>query len=156
MTGTHAYDMIAAYAETDAGITEGLMHMIAATVLMKSGLTEVTFSPDDLNDTHRDYQMHVTIDGLITTVRITPRDQPEASLAVQDEDTTDSRPQAEHVEHDRPLWFMHDSFGLREANSAEQARRMVSRSVDPIASVRNRMCAHPECPDSKCTREVTS
>lgn len=160
--GTSAYEMIAAVETQNVEVTETLIHMVAATVLAKlideegGGRTNISFSPADMDEMHQRYMMHSTRDGLITTVKIEPRqgafdkklyggadtnddEEMEFVPTVQDVvpptsfyaeagpiDSGSAEPQAKHVEHDRPLWAARINGKLYPASGRLQAGRVVT------------------------------
>lgn len=94
------HDLIAAAEAAHVGTTETLIHMIAATVLMKGYPhrgNETTFSPADMDEMHRRFEMTVTNEGLVTTVRIDPRTHPVESLAVNPPDDSPAAAQGENI-----------------------------------------------------------
>lgn len=169
--GTHAYDLLAEAEKHNVEVTDTLISMIAATVLAKlveeegGGRTNITFGPQDMDAMHRNYEMSVTRDGLLTTVRISPRSEmlkthqvhdiiagqaveTEASLMAQDEDTSGALPQAEAKE-ERPYWFFNSAgTGRQGPMPRDDAQALVYKSVDPTARIENRNCPKAECPNS--------
>jgi hypothetical protein len=158
--GSTAYEMVAASETAHVETTETLIHMTAATVLHKlieeegGGRLNITFSPDDMDNMHRLYQMDATHDGMITTVRIEPREGafPGASLRVQPgiDDTPADEQAPEHV-YDRPLWATRIDGKLFPASDREQAEKMLQGITDDqVAQVENRFCYHNDCPAERC------
>lgn len=167
--GTHVFDMIAEIEKGNVATTETLIHMVAGTVLAKliedegGGRSNVSFSPADMDAMHRDYELETNRDGLITTIKLIPRDgkmqthhivdepfiSPEAfdSLMTQDEDTTDALPQAEKSVA-KPYWFFNDGEVREGPMDKEMAQRMMAVTKSPLAHIENRMCGRAECPNS--------
>lgn len=168
--GTHVFDMIAAVELGNIETTETLIHMVAATVLAKliedegGGRANISFSPADMDAMHRDYEMIANRDGMVTTIKLVPREaklashqhhdivagvavETEASLMQQDEDTTDALPQVE-ASPAKPYFFYRDGGGRQGPMSKDDAQAKVFQSVDPTAHVENRMCGRVECPNS--------
>lgn len=161
--GTHVFDMIAAVEQGNIETTETLIHMVAATVLAKliedegGGRSNISFSPADMDAMHRDYEMVANRDGMVTTIKIIPRD-PHAlivggpdhdlnRLMAQNEDTEGALPQVE-ASPAKPYFFFRDGAGRQGPMSQEDAQALVLKSVDPTAHVENRMCGRAECPNS--------
>lgn len=168
--GTHVFDMIAAVELGNIETTETLIHMVAATVLAKliedegGGRANISFSPADMDAMHRDYEMIANRDGMVTTIKLVPREaklashqhhdivagvavETEASLMQQDEDTTDALPQVE-ASPAKPYFFYRDGGGRQGPMSKDDAQAKVFQSLDPTAHVENRMCGRVECPNS--------
>lgn len=161
--GTHVFDMIAAVEQGNVETTETLIHMVAATVLAKliedegGGRSNISFSPADMDAMHRDYEMVANRDGMVTTIKIIPRD-PHAlivggpdhdlnRLMAQGEDTTGALPQVE-ASPAKPYFFYRDGGGRQGPMEKDDAQALVLKSVDPTAHVENRMCGRVECPNS--------
>lgn len=161
--GTHVFDMIAAVEQGNVETTETLIHMVAATVLAKliedegGGRSNISFSPADMDAMHRDYEMVANRDGMVTTIKIIPRD-PHAlivggpdhdlnRLMAQNEDTEGALPQVE-ASPAKPYFFFRDGAGRQGPMSQDDAQALVLKSVDPTAHVENRMCGRVECPNS--------
>lgn len=154
--GTHAYDLLASFAEADLGVTEALIQMTAATVLSVlireegGGRANVAFSPKDMDDMHKMYDIETGREGMLTFVRIVPKEGTAQTLVDTYEDYSgDLKDQAE-PKPERPLWFVRDGAGLHEYPSKVMAEEAMLKSVDPIATVENRHCGHPECPSEHC------
>lgn len=161
--GTHVFDMIAAVEQGNVETTETLIHMVAATVLAKliedegGGRSNISFSPADMDAMHRDYEMETNRDGMVTTVKIVPRDThalivggPDHALnrlMAQDEDTTGALPQVE-ASPAKPYFFYRDGGGRQGPMEKDDAQALVLKSVDPTAHVENRMCGRVDCPNS--------
>lgn len=161
--GTHVFDMIAAVEQGNIETTETLIHMVAATVLAKliedegGGRSNISFSPADMDAMHRDYEMETNRDGMVTTVKIIPRDThalivggPDHALnrlMAQDEDTEGALPQVE-ASPAKPYFFFRDGAGRQGPMSQDDAQALVLKSVDPTAHVENRMCGRTNCPNS--------
>lgn len=186
--GTHAYDMLATYAKADANTTESLIYMVAATVLYKlieeegGGRSNISFSPKDMDDMFRNYTIDATRDGMLTVVRIAPREGSDHGkvadvgqmgeitqdtfkrLLVQDEDGSGAKPQAEAKVYDRPFWQVKTFNADGQPVSIDCSTRDVAEEVERIeiaeghpAKVENRYCLHKECPAERCNHaEVTS
>jgi len=182
--GTSAYELVAAAEQNHVETTETLIHMVAATALMRligddtlaemaeTGSASVSFSPQDMDRMHRDYEMSALRDGLITTVKITRRGDESAppappgeahlealpeSLMTQDEDETPFEPQAEEHVYDRPLWAARINGKLYPKSDRESAGRAcrISRAED-ICQVENRFCYHNDCPAERCNHPLTT
>lgn len=155
--GTHVYDLLAVFAKADLDHTEALIQMVAATVLYRliqdegGGRANVQFSPETMDAMHRDYRVEATRIGMITNVRIVPREHIAPSLRLSDDPYPDepAKPQAEE-KPERPLWFVRDGSGLVSYPDRAEAERGVLTSVDPIAAVENRYCNHLDCPSERC------
>lgn len=157
--GTTAYDMLSAYASAEAATTEALIGLVAATVLAKlieeegGGRSNISFTPQDMDATFRDYHVDHSHEGIITKVSLSPKTDRHERLMTQDEDTTKALPQAE-PKPERPVWAVR-MFGkdglpyLRECNDRFHAETILG-VVDQPASIENRMCIHPECPSDRC------
>lgn len=158
--GTHAYDLLAAAETEHAKTTETLIHMVAATVLHKliadegGGRANVSFSPADMEDMHKLYEMHVNRDGMTTDIKIEPRAASRPSLKLShDRDGNDeietAKPQAV-ARPEEPNWFA--LIGGERLHCADQksAEHAVRQSImnDPLtpACVENRRCPHVRCP----------
>lgn len=173
--GTSAYQMVADVAQAQVDTTETLIHMVAATVLMKmmdydvpirGGAVEIAFSPRDMDEMHRRYEMTAKHDGMLTIVSIKPRPdeiapprppaeanleaKPE-SLMTQDEPEAPAKPQAAPHVYDRPLWAVRRNGKLTPCSDQAEAERKVRvvKSDTPI-SIENRFCYHADCPASGC------
>ena len=171
--GTSAYEMVAATEARNIEVTESLIHMIAGTVMMRLRQAQepvvaehtVTFSPADMDEMHRCYDLTATHDGLLTTVTIRKRSDaeiaPPLSLRADDAwlDDTPAEPQAEEHTYDRPLWAARVEGKLYPASDQVQAERVAMQyaAEDRIATVENRFCYHDDCPSSGCNHtEATS
>lgn len=174
--GTTAYEMVAAVETQNVEVTETLIHMVAATVLSVlideegGGRANVSFSPHDMDEMHRRYMLDAKHDGMLTVVRIAPREgvdmarqEPDARTAAPTsfyrEDGIDStepaQPQAPVHVFDRPLWAARVDGHLFPASDEDQAKAIVGRAdVGQIAQVENRYCYHPECPAEHCNQGV--
>ena len=170
--GTHAYDMLAAYAKADLNTTEALIHMVAATVLKKlideegGGRANISISPMDMDELFKEYHVKAERNGLITTISIhaiQADDYPalgQTRLLEQNEDTSGALPQAE-PKPERPVWGVRYArldgeprfFTVANRDDAETVLR--SMNLDPTAHIENRMCQHETCPSNVCN-EVTS
>lgn len=154
--GTHAYDLLAAFTTADLDVTESLIQMTAATVLYKliqdegGGRANVRFSPADMDAMYRDYHIEAGRDGLITFVRIIPKEGTSDRLMVQDEDTSDALPQAE-AKPERPLWAIREGTQLFRCLDQRDAQRQLA-GHNPIAVIENRFCWHEECPSEHCNK----
>lgn len=165
--GTSAYEMVAAVEGRNVEVTETLIHMVAATVLMQiadrdgTPMAEpltITFSPADMDRMHQHYDMTAKHDGMLTTISLRPRDAAEIAppLALHADDAwidaTPAAPQAEEHVHDRPLWAVRVEGKLYPASDQVQAERVAMRyaSEDRVSQVENRFCYHDDCPASGC------
>jgi hypothetical protein len=184
--GTHAFDLVRDMEKANVETTETLIHMVAATVLSKlieeegGGRANITFGPLDMDAMYRDYEMAATHDGLLTTVRIKPREdklvthefhdpKPPVSLMAQtvDPSLVPASPQAVAVPHDRPLWvisyYNEDGEGpfVKRMQDQATATRLLNtfhyNDSVPFPVIENRFCLHPDCPAEHCNHvEVTS
>lgn len=189
--GTSAYQMVADTATAQLQTTETLIHMVAATVLMKmmnydvpieQNTVEVTFSPTDMDEMHRRYEMTAKHDGMLTTVHIKPRpdeiapprppieanlERKPESLMTQDDGEGPFKPQAAPHVYDRPIWairfYVHGKPKLHQMDNQGAAERQVRSYLpvegDPEAVIENRFCLHVGCPADRCLladAEVTS
>jgi hypothetical protein len=107
---------------------------------------------------HRDYEIEANRDGMVTTVKIIPRettglyiggsgDHTTNRLMIQDEDTEGALPQVE-ASPAKPYFFFRDGAGRQGPMDRDAAQGLVLKSVDPTAHVENRMCGRVECPNS--------
>lgn len=188
--GTSAYQMVADTATAQLQTTETLIHMVAATVLMKVRQPQepvvsehsVTFSPTDMDEMHRRYEMTAKHDGMLTTVHIKPRpdeiapprppieanlERKPESLMTQDDGEGPFKPQAAPHVYDRPIWairfYVHGKPKLHQMDNQGAAERQVRSYLpvegDPEAVIENRFCLHVGCPADRCLladAEVTS
>lgn len=170
--GTDAYEMVAAVEQRNVETTETLIHMVAATVLAKlideegGGRIDISFSPADMDEMHRRYEMNATHDGMLTTVSIKPRAGafPPLSLRAEDGiDDTEAKPQAEHHDHDRPVWAIRyfDKAGnpyLAKMHDQGDAQRHLPDYMGPYdmpePTIENRFCLHPDCPAERCNHDA--
>lgn len=173
--GTHAYDMMAAVEEINAGQTAVLIELVAALTLAKGwekkfkwAATDrslsLTFQPSDIDDMQRAYNMDVKRDGMHVTVTLTRKEAPTESWQLEaGEDATGAREQAP-AQPERPLWCVRTTGTdgnpyirrCHDRADAERVLKPISRE-DPNAHVENRFCLHPECPSTGCNQaEVTS
>lgn len=163
--GTSAYEMVAAVEARNVEVTETLIHMVAATVLMQMIERQgpvvqegtITFSPADMDRMHQQYDMTATHDGMLTTISLRPRDAAEIAppLALSAEmgtdDTEPAEPQVEAHVHDRPLWAARINGALFPASDQVAAERLARAAKDDeVAQVENRFCYHEDCPASGC------
>lgn len=152
-----AYDLLASFAAADLDHTEALIQMVAATVLSVlirdegGGRANVRFSPQDMDDTYKHYQVEAGRDGLITFVRIVPREGTAESLAAGVDPYPDepAKPQAEE-KSERPVWTLREGSRLTICNDRAGAEALILKSVDPTAAIENRYCAHEDCPSERC------
>lgn len=158
--GTHAYDLLAAAETEHAKTTETLIHMVAATVLHKliadegGGRANVSFSPADMEEMHRLYEMHVNRDGMTTDIKIEPRATSRASLKLSHDrdgllEIEPAKPQAE-ARKPEPNWFAKiggERLHCANKKSAEWAvRDALAKDETVVAEVENRRCPHVRCP----------
>lgn len=177
--GASAYEMLAAAETANIGVTETLIHMVAATVLAKliddegQGRSDVRFSPADMDAMHQRYEMNATRDGMLTVVSITPRPgafadahvvttgtRPPVTLYADDDPAHSgpARPQAaEHI-FDRPLWAVRIDGVLTPCSDRKTAEQSVSwhaiNRTQNIVQIENRFCYHPDCPAEHCNLEI--
>lgn len=77
--GTSAYTMMAEAERANLEVTETLIHMVAATVLAKliadegAGRTNIEFTPKDMDNMHRLYEIDAKRDGMLTIIKLVPR-----------------------------------------------------------------------------------
>lgn len=173
--GTDAHEMLAAVELANVETTETLMGMLAGTVLAQlideegGGRSNITYSPEAMDSMMKRYELDVTRDGMLTTVRINPREGAFPGLAIQIESGEDAKPQAEAKVHDRPVWAIryYASHGgpylakMHDEGDAERHLLDYTGSYDsPEPTIENRFCLHPECPTTGCLHkadeEVTS
>jgi len=161
--GTHAYDLLASYAKLDAQNTEILIQLVAATVLYKlfvdegGGRINIEFSPKDMDDMQRLFEMKGERDGLITKVAISPKAELSESWMVETEGGEDAKPQAQPKD-ERPVWAIRwwkdgKSYLHNMHDQSDAERQLPSyhpKPGDPAASIENRMCLHPDCPSERC------
>lgn len=163
--GTHAYDMIAAVEEINAGNTAVLIELIAATVMMKRqdnplpDTISVTFSPSDIDDMQRAYHMDAKRDGMQLTVTLTKKAEPSESWQLAEEPDTGEALEQATEPPERPVWCVRTGDGslvpCADKKDAEAVLR--AQDLDPMAHVENRFCLHPDCPSTGCNKaEVTS
>lgn len=172
--GSSAYQMVADAAQAQVQTTETLIHMVAATVLMKVRQPQepvvaehsVSFSPFDMDEMHRRYEMTAKHDGMLTIVSIKPRpdeiapprppaeanlERKPESLMTQDEAEAPAKPQAEPHVYDRPLWAVRRNGKLIPCSDQAEAERKVRvAKADTMISIENRFCYHADCPASGC------
>lgn len=159
--GTHAFDLVAEHEKRHVETTSTLVQMVAATVLAKlvdeegGGRTNITFGPPDMDKMMSEYEMSATVDGLLTTVRIEPRNPDEYvrhRLALQPEVTSDAAPQVEATDTPKPYYFFKDGSGRQGPMEKADAEALVLKSVDPIATAENRTCPYRGCTGSDSAR----
>lgn len=183
--------MLTAAAALENEVTSTLMDMLAATILATlieeqgGGRANISFSPNSMNHMTKHYTYDVTTDGLTRTVAIAMRedsplrhdmeawteDSNRHGVALQDEDPTGAKPQAEPKVHDRPVWAVRTSIfndienewqpALRNCHDRADAERqclaITKRDPERSSHVENRYCLHPECPSTGCNMtEATS
>jgi hypothetical protein len=160
--GTHAYEMIAAVEEINAGNTETLIQLIAAIVMVARNdnplldqLT-VSFTPHDIDEMQKAWEMTANRDGYMTTVTLTRKPEAgESWLLDADEDPTGAKEQAQQ-QPERPVWAVRAGdgsiHGYPVKGAAQHAIYGEFRS-DQIAKVENRWCLHPDCPAERCNQE---
>lgn len=174
--GTHAYEMLAAAEEINAGNTAVLMELVAAVVMWKLGETlveqlrplqlagpiladplSVEFTPQDIDDMQRTYQIDAKRDGMLLTVTLTRREKAAASWLSDDETPDGAKPQA--MPPDRPqgaLWAVVDTNGTLHGMPSRATAESFVRDNEGY-SVQNRHCYHQTCPNTRCMApEVTS
>jgi len=177
--GTHAYEMMAAVEEINAGNTSVLIELIAGVVMMKLGDTlveqleplnlegptladpiSVTFQPSDIDDMQRAYDMGVKRDGMHITVTLTRRETPTESWNDGEGESTEGARNQAPAPPERPVWAVRDGSGdlwiCTDKPEAENELKRFCRD-DPMAHIENRFCQHKECPSTGCNKpEVTS
>lgn len=154
LAGTHAYEIIAETERANVETTETLIGMVAATVLAKliqdegGGRANVTFGPADMDQMMADYEMEAKRDGLLTVVHIKPREQARERLMSQVEDASGANPQV-IPSPAKPYYFFNSrGTGRQGPMPKDEAQALVYKSVDPTATVENRMCKRAKCPNS--------
>lgn len=173
-------EMLTAAAALENEVTSTLMDMLAATILATlieeegGGRSNISFSPNSMNHMTKNYTYSVTTDGLTRTVAIEMReDSPlrhdhdawdapsnRHGVALQDEDPTGAKPQAEPKVHDRPLWTVrgpdrhYNCHDQRDAGV--QLTTLQARHPEAIFHVENRYCLHVECPSTGCNEKVST
>lgn len=170
--GTHAYDLLAAFAKSDLENTEALIEMVAATVLYKlameegKGRSNISISPLDMDEMWRAMEVTSNRDGMVCHISISPREKETQSLYVDigntyiDEDVSKAKPQAEAVFANRPVWAIrwsneagtHLAKMLDELDARRQYASFVVEGFAP-PQIENRHCMHIDCPTEKCTHE---
>lgn len=158
MTDQATLQMLAAIGEREIETTDLLIQMIAATVLVNTGQTAVTFSPADMDRVFREYRTDVAFgtDGKTTVTIVGKNGSTAPSLAVQDEDASGALEGAVR-QPERPVWAIRSDGGntLYRMLDRHDAERHVSNYRH--GRIENRFCLHPDCPTSVCNRaEVTS
>lgn len=173
-------EMLTAAAALENEVTSTLMDMLAATILATlieeegGGRSNISFSPNSMNHMTKNYTYSVTTEGLTRTVAIEMReDSPlrhdhdawEApsnrhGVALQDEDPTGAKPQAEAHVYDRPLWAVKGAGRLRNCHDRKDAETqcvsLMERNPEEIYTVENRYCLHWECPSTGCNEKDSS
>ena len=160
---------------------------VLATLLEEEGggRSNVSISPNSMNYMTKNYTYDVTMKGLVRNISIQMRpDSPlyrnedawnepsnRHGVALQDEDPTGAKPQAEPKEHNRPVWAVRTSVFseienehqpvLRKCHDRADAMRqcldIAKREPDRPSVVENRYCLHVECPSTGCNQaEATS
>lgn len=164
--GTHAYEMMAAVEEINAGNTSVLIELITGVVMMKRQENQiadpisVTFQPSDIDDMQRAYDMDVKRDGMHITVTLTRRETPTESWSDGEGESTEGARNQAPALPERPVWAVRDGSGdlwiCTDKPEAENELKRFCRD-DPMAHIENRFCQHKECPSTGCNkREVTS
>jgi hypothetical protein len=161
--GTHAYDMMAAVEEINAGNASVLIELIAAVVMSKSAFlgdttASVTFSPSDIDEMQRHYEVGATRDGMQLTVTLTPKDTPGPSWRTDAQESGEGAyPQAEAPDTpERPVWAVRDGTTLVGCEDRPAAEAWARKGPE-TATVENRFCLHSECPSTHCNQaEATS
>lgn len=152
--GTHAYDLLAASEIEHVKSTETLIHMVAATVLHRliaeegGGRSNISFSPADMDEMHKLYEMDVNRDGMTTEIKLKPRKEHAKSLQLgfDPAPTNPAHAQAGLIPRE-PHWFAridNERIHATDKRSAEDAVRNAPEGV--AASVENRRCPKVECP----------
>lgn len=164
--GTHAYEMMAAVEEINAGDTRVLIELIAAVVMWKAETRRgnppmsVTFQPSDIDRMQRAYHMEVKRDGMHVTVTLNKRDETAPTWQLDEAETgADALDQAT-APPERPVWAVRTGAGaLIACTGREDAETQFQahHSDDALAAVENRYCLHETCPSTGCNlAEVTS
>ena len=166
--GTHAYDMMAAVEEINAGNTAILIELVAAVVLAKSHPDapdrSITFQPSDIDDMQRAYDMTTKRDGMHLTVTLTKKAETTESWQAGPEESGEGALEQAVRPPERPVWAIAGGCdadmtpslkGPYESRSAaEEAFRTLPQDRFRI---QNRFCMHPSCPTKHCYGpEVTS
>lgn len=164
--GTHAYDMLADYSKIDLDNLESLINLTAATVLSTSepSATElqVTFSPKDMDELIRNYEVTSDRKGLLTTIVIKRRPGSEGIMEHGTaEEAAKAQPQAKVKVRDRPIWAIRyftsqNRPRLARMNGRGDAERQLAvyrNEKRPDSTIENRMCLHPGCPSDRCIQK---
>ena len=162
--GTHAYDMMAAVEEINTGNMAVLIELIAAVVLSgcisdDATTIETSFTPQDIDDMQKRFEMSASRNGLLLTVRLDRKPEEGVSWRLDEtEDPVGARDQATgHPE--RPRWTVRDSEGVFHPYPTKghaQLALVNDFRGDEIARVENRYCLHYDCPSTHCNDEATS
>lgn len=171
--GTHAYDMMAAVEDINAGNTRVLIELIAGVVIakareaMENGVLDekatelsVTFQPSDIDDMQRAYDMAVKRDGMHVTVTLTKKSEPTESWQLDEEESGEGALEQAAEAPERPVWAVRTGDGhLHGWGSRKEAENAVRDDYadEPLAHVENRYCLHEDCPSEGCNHaEATS
>lgn len=171
----HGIDVQAAVLENE--VTSTLMDMVLATALALmieqegGGRANISISPLIMSQTLDSWDFTVEVDGLIRTVRVSPKDRKlweakdDADEVVHGQllkglgpevDNSRTKPPApEHV-YDRPVWAVRVSSAaagptLMECTDRGEAEDYVRTLGGHVTTrIENRCCLHLECPASGC------
>jgi hypothetical protein len=168
---THAYDMLADYSKIDLDNLESLINLTAAVVLMQGmqraidwetpGVRSVEFSPKEMDDLIRNYEVTSDRTGLLTKVVIKRKHREDGIMEHGTaKEAAAAQPQAEAKVHDRPIWTIR-FYGkrgkphLNRMDDRAQAEERLSDYVSPLVeqpepTIENRFCLHPGCPSDRC------
>lgn len=161
--GTHAYDMLANYAKIDLDNLESLINLTAATVLSVSEPSvdelQVTFSPKDMDDLIRNYEVTSDRDALLTKVIIKKKVPGEGLM--EHGDPKGANPQVPIKTYDRPVWAIREWLNGKPRfnkmlDKADAERNLKNYDVDPerpAPTIENRMCLHSGCPSDRCLQK---
>lgn len=164
--GTHAYDMMAAVEEINAGNARVLMELVAGVILAKvKPISDhwphgVTFQASDIDDMQRAYIFGVKHDGMQTTVTLTKKAEPTESWQFAEEGADEDALEQAVVPQERPIWAVRDGDRLMyDCTDRAEAEAYLTQTdfLSEIAHVENRFCNHHDCPSTRCNlAEVTS
>jgi len=169
-----------AAAQLENEVTSTLVDMTIATVLATlieeegGGRSNIAFSAMAMDHMMKHYEYTSEMDGLVRNVKIKLREDSDLNDAEawrapsnrhgvmhQDESPEGAKPQADPVEHDRPVWAIvyYDGDDNRKIAKMNDRRDAQAHLADythlgvPAPHIENRFCVHPECPSQGCTRK---
>jgi len=164
--GTHAYEMLAAAEEINAGNTAVLIELIAAVTMWKTETRRnpdtmtVEFTPHDIDVMQRGYQIHAKRDGMLLSVTLIRREEAAESRLKDDETPDGAKPQAMPSDApEPPLWGVRTVFGVWEQKcSREEAEEAIRDEYanDPVATLEGRYCPYDYCPSTRRSCDLKS